>query len=58
MAKRSTWLKLAALSLSGGILLQGGCLADFWEGFANTGWPTNNFWINLAFDILQEELLG
>ena len=58
MAKKPRWLKLVAMTLSGAALLQGGCLADFWEGFANTGWPTNNFWINVALDILQEDLFG
>lgn len=55
--KKSTWLKLAAMSLAGGMLLSG-CLAQFWDGFWNTGWPTDNRWLNIAIDILQEDLFG
>jgi hypothetical protein len=55
--KKSTWLKLSAMSLAGGLLLSG-CLAQFWDGFWNTGWPTDNRWLNIAIDILQEDLFG
>ena len=50
------WLKLSAL-LVGGAMLFEGCLQAFWQGMWNTGWPTENRYINLIIDILNEELL-
>ena len=58
MSKKPTWLKLGAMLAGGGMLFQHGCLADFWQGFWSTGWPTDNRWLNLAVDILQEDLFG
>jgi hypothetical protein len=50
--------KLGAVLLGGGMLLQSGCLQDFWQGFWNTGWPADNRWLNIAIDVLNEELFG
>ena len=58
MTKKSTWLKLGAMLMSGGLLLSNGCLGDFWAGFWNTGWPTEARWLNIAIDVLQEDLFG
>jgi hypothetical protein len=58
---KAKWYKLGAMLLGAGTLLQfGGCLniEDFWQGFWNTGWPTNNTWLNIAIDVLNEELFG
>lgn len=49
---------LSAMLFGGATLFQGGCLNGFFRGFFNTGWPTNNRAINLALDILNEELFG
>jgi len=40
--------------------LQVGCFSfeDFWQGLWNTGWPTDVRWLNIAWDILNEELFG
>lgn len=50
---------LAAL-MAGGVAFQlwGGCGNGFWQGFFNTGWPTNNRVWNIAIDVLKEELFG
>ncbi len=58
---KAKWYKLGAILLGGGTLFQfGGCLnlEDFWQGFWNTGWPTDNRWLNIAIDVLNEELFG
>lgn len=60
---RKAWLKWSVLLLGGGSLFHSfgggsGCLGDFWGGFWNTGWPTNNRWINVALDVLNEELFS
>lgn len=52
------WLTLSALLFGGGTLFQSGCLGQFWDGFWNTGWPTDNPWINIGIDVLNEELFG
>jgi hypothetical protein len=52
------WMTLVAATLGGGTLFQSGCLNDFFGGFFNTGWPTDNRWLNLAIDVLNEELFG
>lgn len=56
MLKKAKFAFLAALAT--GTLFQSGCLGSFWNGFFNDGWPTNNRWINVAIDILNEELFG
>ncbi|MBU0618387.1 MAG: hypothetical protein KKI02_11770 [Planctomycetes bacterium] len=56
MTKKSTWLKLSAMLMGGGLLLGNGCLASFWEGFWGTGWPTDNPWLNVAIDIIKEDI--
>lgn len=58
MKKTSKWLALGAMMFGGATLFQSGCLNDFWAGFWNTGWPSDNRWLNLGLDILQEELFG
>jgi hypothetical protein len=68
MTRNKKWLKLAALIFGGSTLFQiGGCLGGgggggglgaFWDGFWNTGWPTDNRVLNIAIDILNEELFG
>lgn len=50
------WLKLALLT--SGVLLANGCLGAFWQGLWNTGWPTNNRWLNLGLDILNEDIFS
>lgn len=55
--KNSKWFALAAL-FGGGTLFQSGCLNQFWSGLFNTGWPTENRWLNVAIDIVNEELFG
>lgn len=56
-----SWQKrMAALVIGGGMLFQfggSGCTNAFWKGFTN-GWPANNRAVNVALDILQEELFG
>jgi hypothetical protein len=51
------WLKLSALLVGGATLFGNGCLQGFWQGLWNTGWPTDNRYVNLIIDILNEELL-
>jgi hypothetical protein len=51
------WLTLSAL-LAGSAMLMEGCLGAFWDGLWNSAWPTNNQWINIGLDILNEELFG
>jgi hypothetical protein len=54
-------VKWAALMLGGATVLQSGgfgCLNTVWDGFWNTGWPTENRWLNLGIDILNEELFS
>ena len=60
MNKKSTWLKLSAILLGAGTLFQGSCLnlEDFWGGIWGRGWPTENLWLNIAVDVLHEELFG
>ena len=55
---KKVWLKAGALLVSGAVLFQNGCLSAFWDGFCNTGWPTDNLWMNLLVDVLNEELAG
>lgn len=57
MNKTTKWSAFGAL-LFGGTLFQSGCLGDFWAGFWTTGWPTDNRWLNIAIDVLNEELFG
>ena len=56
MNKKSTWLKLSAMLMGGGMLFCNGCLGDFWQGFWNTGWPTDIRWLNIAIDIVKEDI--
>lgn len=52
------WAALATAVFGGGMLFQSGCLSDFWSGIFNRGWPTHNLWINIGWDVLNEELFG
>ena len=52
------FLALGALMFGGATLFQNGCLGGFWQGFFNTGFPTNNRVVNVVLDVLQEELFG
>jgi hypothetical protein len=73
MSKKSKWLMLGAALFGGSTLFHSGCLSfgglgglggvdgffgDFWSGFWNTGFPTNNQWLNIGLDVLNEELFG
>ncbi|MBP7747544.1 MAG: hypothetical protein KA383_15620 [Phycisphaerae bacterium] len=53
MTRKSKWLALSVL-LAGGSTLFAGCLSAFWQGFFNTGWPSDNVWLNLALDVVKE----
>lgn len=55
--KNAKFLAISAL-VAGATLFQSGCLGAFVDGFFNSGWPTNNTWLNLGIDVLKEELLG
>jgi len=55
---KKLWLKAGALLVGGAVLFQNGCLSAFWDGFWNTGWPTDNRWMNILIDVLNEELAG
>lgn len=48
---------LVAMTLSGAALFNG-CLGSVWDGFWNSGWPTDNRWLNIGIDVLKEELFG
>jgi hypothetical protein len=52
------WVILAAAAFGGGTLFQSGCLGGFWDGLLGRGWPTHNLWINVGWDVLNEELFG
>jgi|YNPBryantNP2012_1023418.scaffolds.fasta_scaffold53239_2 hypothetical protein len=56
MTKKFKWLTLALLA--GSATLFNGCLGAFWDGLWNTGWPTQSRWLNLAIDILNEEIFS
>lgn len=56
MNKKTKWITLASVIASGSMLFQSGCLSGFWNGLFNAGWPTNNRIINIAIDILKEDL--
>lgn len=58
MNLKAKWTMLLASLVSGATVLQNGCLNSFWDGFFNSGWPTDNRWLNLTIDILNEELFG
>jgi len=60
MTKKSKWLSLAALVFGGSTVFQSGCLnlEGFWGGLFGAGWPTDNRWLNIAIDVLNEELFG
>ncbi len=48
---------LAALVCGGATVFQG-CLGGFWQGIFGRGWPTENLWLNIGIDVLNEELFG
>lgn len=58
MAKK--WMTLSALLFGGASVFQLGCLNlnSFWDGFFNSGWPSDNRWLNIGIDVLKEELFG
>lgn len=59
--KKSKWIALSAMLLGGATLFSGGggCgFSGFGRGLLSTGWPSNNRWLNLAIDILNEDLFG
>lgn len=58
MTKKAKWFTLAASLFGGSTLFQNGCLGDFWGGLWNTGWPADNRILNVAIDVLNEELFG
>lgn len=51
--RKAKWMSLSVL-VAAGALVSEGCLAAFWDGFWNSGWPANNRWVNLAYDVLVE----
>jgi len=51
------WISLSAL-LFGGATVLDGCMGGFWDGLWNSGWPSDNRWMNIGIDILKEELFG
>lgn len=51
------WLTLALFS-SGAMLFANGCLGGFWQGLWNTGWPTDNRWLNIGIDVANEIIFG
>ena len=55
--KRSKWAALMLLA-SGALVFQGACLSAFWQGLSQTGFPTDNRWLNLAFDVASQVALG
>ncbi|MBL8880425.1 MAG: hypothetical protein JNG88_15030 [Phycisphaerales bacterium] len=57
MLKKVKFALLTAIT-TGTLFHTGGCLGGFWNGFFNDGFPTNNRWINVALDVLNEELFG
>lgn len=56
MTKKNKWMAYAAL-LAGGATLFSSCLGGITRGFTD-GFPASNRWLNLALDILNEELFG
>jgi hypothetical protein len=52
------WATLSAAAFGGATLFQNGCLSDFWDGMWGRGWPTDNLWLNIGWDVLNEELFG
>ncbi len=52
------WLTLGAMAFGGATLFQNGCLGSFWQGLFNSGFPAENRVLNVALDVLQEELFG
>lgn len=59
---KAKYFALVATTLSGAVLLSG-CLGGlslngFWDGFWNSGWPTDNRWLNIGIDVVKEELFG
>jgi hypothetical protein len=54
------WTSLTALLFGGATVFQSGCLnwGSFWDGFFNSGWPSDNAWLNIGIDVLKEELFG
>ena len=54
--KKVKWITLVLLATSTATF--GGCVSAFWQGMWNTGWPTNNPWLNLGSDIVNEMMLG
>ena len=58
MSRRSKWLTMTAMLFGGATLFGNGCLGNFWKGFWNEGWPSNNRWLNLALDILNEDFFS
>lgn len=59
--KKSKLLALLTLASAGGTLFHS-CIGigggGFWEGMFGRGYPTNNLWMNIGIDILNEELFG
>jgi hypothetical protein len=60
---KKKWLTLSALLFGGATVFHSGCLGGlfsggFWDAMWNTGWPSNNAWLNIGIDVLNEELFG
>lgn len=55
--KKAKLMILAAV-VAGTVLDSSSCLNSFWNGLWNTGFPSNNLWINLGLDALNEVVFG
>ncbi len=68
---KAKWAKLSVAVFGAGTLLHSGCLSlgglgggdggffgGFVEGIFGRGFPTNNLWLNIGIDVLNEELFG
>lgn len=70
---KAKWAKLSVAVFGAGTLFHSGCLSlgalggggegggffgGFAEGLFGRGFPTNNLWLNIGIDVLNEELFG
>jgi hypothetical protein len=66
---KAKWAKLSVAVFGVGSMLQLGCLGlgdgdgggffgGFVDGIFGRGFPTNNLWLNIGIDVLNEELFG
>lgn len=54
---KSKLMGLTAMLVSGAALFQNGCLNGFWRGVTQ-GFPSNNRWLNVMFDVANEAIFG